>query len=186
MGTLAQHPVVEVSWFAAISFCRWLSRNLPGQPTIRLPSEEEWEYACRAESDTDYCNGNGEKNLKKVGWYDGNSQDRTHRVARKGPNRWGLYDMHGNVWEWTATVWDAELYSKRQAGFEQDASSDQVPAHPADYADPTRGASRVIRGGGYWGDAGRTRSACRDGDVPRLENPNLGFRVVRSSPCSDA
>ena len=93
-----QRPVERVSWEDAKIFCRKLSQKTGQQ--IELPSEEKWEYACRAGTTGGYAG-----NLKKMGWYDENSRGMTHPVAKKRPNAWGMYDMHGNVWEWCADMW---------------------------------------------------------------------------------
>jgi formylglycine-generating enzyme required for sulfatase activity len=173
---LAHHPVVNVTWYAATAFCRWLAAYFPG---ARLPSEEEWEYACRAGTETRYWAGDTEEDLDRVGWYDKNSGNRTHRVGEKPANPWKLYDVHGNVWEWTATAFDDEkalneAYKGRGVGIPVD------PADPATAA--SRGGVRVIRGGACWDSAGRARPAVRyvgdPGDVIRF----LGFRVVLPRP----
>lgn len=112
-------PVESVSYYDAVDFCIALS-ELEGLDPVytrygeevttdfnkngyRLPTEEEWEYACRAGSITKYPNGDSEEDLDKIAWYAANSDDRTHNVKGKEPNAWGLYDMLGNVWEWTET-----------------------------------------------------------------------------------
>jgi formylglycine-generating enzyme required for sulfatase activity len=91
-------PVEKVSWDEATQWCQKLSEQ-SGQ-SVRLPTESEWEYACRAGTTTEYNTGDGEKALAKAGWYFGNSDGKTHPVGLKEPNAWGLHDMHGNVWEW--------------------------------------------------------------------------------------
>ncbi|MCP4662116.1 MAG: formylglycine-generating enzyme family protein, partial [bacterium] len=138
-GDLGNHPVETVTWYEAMVFCRWLSAVLPWARDARLPTEEEWEYACRAESETRYWRGDGEADLDRVGWYSKNSEKRTHRVGDKPANPWGLYDVHGNVWEWTSSV-ETSDYSGRQEGIVVNPSA----IDPADLAAPS-GEGRVIR-----------------------------------------
>ena len=130
----------------------------------RLPTEAEWEYACRSGTTTAYGFGDDASRLGDYGWFDGNSDSRTHPVGEKKPNAWGLYDMHGNVWEWCQN-W----YGVYPSG----SATDPTGA--------TSGSNRVFRGGGWNGDAGSGRSANRIGNIPGFRFGNLGFRVLRSS-----
>ena len=167
------HPVVEVSWDEAVSFCRWLSQ-LPGFEGARLPTEEEWEYACRAGTETRYWSGDEEGDLARVGWYTENSGGVTHPVGEKPANPWGLYDMHGNVWEWTASRWKDD-YSDQAGGLTVNPA-----AKPEDLAEPR--ARRVVRGGGFFVTAGWSRSAYRDHGGPWGRFGNRGFRVLLPRP----
>ncbi len=164
------HPVVNVSWDEAMKFCDWLSSTYPWARGVRLPTEEEWEYACRAGSETAYWNGDDEADLDRVGWYDKNSGDRTHPVGEKPANAWGLYDVHGNVWEWTLSQWTAD-YSGREKGHAVDPAADHAAA-------ATGGGRRVIRGGGFWDDADYARAAYRNHRFPDSEYDLQGFRLL--------
>ena len=162
-----QNPVEMVTWDDAVEFCRRLS-ELPAEKSAghvyRLPTEAEWEYACRAGTTTKYSFGDSESQLGDYGWYDKNSGGTTHPVGGKKPNGWGLYDMHGNVWEFC---------------------SDWYGSYPSgSTTDPTGAASgslRVIRGGGWSDYSDYCHSANRDRYSPGLRNFILGFRVLRSS-----
>ncbi len=176
---LASHPVDSVTWYQAVAFCRWLAAIFPWAKGARLPTEEEWEYACRVGTETRYWAGDGEEDLDRVGWYGENSGGRTHRAGRKPANQWGLYDVHGNVWEWTLTGWDPEAYQKRQSGFEIDPATVRL----ADAAvAAARGGRRVIRGGAYVSTARRARSAYRYAGDPGDGFGYQGFRVVLPRP----
>ena len=175
------HPVNQVTWYAAVAFCRWLSQALPETAGARLPIEAEWEYACRAGTETAYWNGDSEQKLEEVGWYEENSEGRTHRVGEKPANPWGLYDVHGNVDEWTLSPW-TEDYSERKDGVVEDPLSISVHEEVGD--DPG-GGRRVIRGGSFALGALWARSAFRNGLHPRLVWQDLGFRVVLPAAPSD-
>jgi formylglycine-generating enzyme required for sulfatase activity len=165
-------PVESVTWFEACSFCRWLAATFPWAHGARLPTEEEWEYACRAGSQSRYWSGDTATDLAKVGWYGGNSEKRAHRVGEKPANPWGLYDLHGNVWEWTLSAW-TNSYAEREGGLRLDPAAVEIPF------EKTPGSSlRVMRGGSFWVDAGRARSAYRGCGDPVFGDQVLGFRVV--------
>ena len=119
-------PVESVSWLDAVKFCNKLSERekrtpfyridgtevtLAGGNGYRLPTEAEWEYACRAKSTTLYPFGDDASKLGEHAWYAGNSESKTHPVGQKLPNAWGLYDMLGNVWEWCADGYDEKYYA---------------------------------------------------------------------------
>jgi formylglycine-generating enzyme required for sulfatase activity len=171
------HPRVNLTWYEAVSFCRWLA-TLPGfaGSRPRLPIEEEWEVACRAGSETRFWRGDQDEDLDVIGWYDKNSGNRTHRVGGKPPNGFGLYDVHGNVWEWTASPWDEERYKDREGKIHPVDPT----VSPADLAGGPR-VERVMRGGSCWFFARYCRSAYRwvwnPWDVFRFQ----GFRVLLSS-----
>jgi formylglycine-generating enzyme required for sulfatase activity len=162
-----QNPVEQVSWNDAVEFCRKLS-ELPAEKAAgyvyRLPTEAEWEYACRAGTDTEYSFGDSESQLGGYAWYDENSGLTTHPVGGKRPNAWGLYDMHGNVWEWC---------------------QDWYGAYPSgSVTDPpgaASGSARVYRGGSWFHYSDDCRSAFRNGSTPDDRSFGLGFRVLRSS-----
>ena len=160
-------PVEKVSWNDAMEFCRRLTERereagrLPDGYVYTLPTEAQWEYACRAGSETAYCFGDAETDLHDYGWYDENSGDKTNPVGRKRPNKWGLHDMHGNVWEWCR-----DWYAK-------------YPEEPVtDPGGPASGNTRVNRGGGWYGNADNSKSAYRNMDTPDYRKAGLGFRVA--------
>ena len=103
-------PVEQVSWDDCQQFLRKLNAiSVAGEGRFQLPTEAQWEYACRAGSTTRYCFGDEESRLGEFAWYNVNSGEQTHRVGEKKPNAWGLYDMHGNVWEWCADWFDWDV-----------------------------------------------------------------------------
>ncbi len=166
---LASHPVERVTWHRACDFCRWLAKEFPWAEGARLPTEEEWEYACRAMTESRYWKGEKESDLHGAGWYGANSDARTHRVGQKAANAWGLYDLHGNVWEWTLSEWSDD-YSLSEDGVEIEPSA----------VEPSTEASggRVYRGGCYWIGARGSRSAYRSRDDPLRASRDHGFRVL--------
>ena len=154
-------PVEKVSWFDAKTFCQRLS-DRTGR-TVRLPTEAEWEYACRAGGSTNYCYGDDPNQLGSVAWFGENSADATHVVGGKDANAWGLHDLHGNVWEWCADWYDADYY--------------QVSPQN-DPAGPPSGAYRVLRGGSFLSIAYDCRASGRDRSRPLGASYSYGFRVV--------
>ncbi|MGZ0173968.1 MAG: formylglycine-generating enzyme family protein [Planctomycetales bacterium] len=167
-----QNPVETVSWDDAVAFCRKLS-ELPAEKSAgyvyRLPTEAEWEYACRAGTKTTYSFGDSDSELGDYGWYDKNSGKTTHPVGGKKPNAWGLYDMHGNVFEWC-----------------QDWHGDYRSGSVTDPTGSSSGSYRVIRGGCWYFPfpARFARSANRSWFSPGNRGFHVGFRVLRSSVLS--
>ncbi len=154
----SMQPVVGVSWEDARLYAKWSG--------LRLPTEAEWEYACRAGTTTRYYTGNSDEDLHRAAWYSGNSGGRPNAVGEKEPNEYGLYDIHGNVWEWVEDDWH-ENYKG-------------APADGGAWVDSPRGAFRVFRGGSWFNSARYCRSAIRGNDSPDFRVNNLGFRLSRS------
>jgi formylglycine-generating enzyme required for sulfatase activity len=155
-------PVEKVSWDDVQEFVKKLNAK-EGTDKYRLPSEAEWEYACRAGTTTRYSFGDSESNLGEYAWYDDNSGGETHPVGQKKPNPWGLYDMHGNVWEWVQDTWHSDY--------------DGAPSDGSAWAGS--GAYRVYRGGS-WNDLARyCRAAYRYFNVQGYRSSYLGFRLVK-------
>ncbi len=169
-------PVANIDWKDAIVFCNRLSKML-GFDTcysfyegnvfwdtiangFRLPTEAEWEYACRAGTTTEFA-GNG--NPLDMGWFDLNSGGKPHPPGRKNPNDWGIYDMHGNVWEW---CWD---------WFEPFYYSNSPKTNPIG---PPTGKTRVVRGGSW--NKGTTFGRSSSRAFPEDQKTNFGFRIVRT------
>jgi formylglycine-generating enzyme required for sulfatase activity len=171
-----EHPVVYVSWNDAVAFCQWLSRKEGN--SYRLPTEAEWEYACRAGSATRYCFGDDESGLAEYAWYRENSDDGTHPVGQKRPNAWGLYDMHGNVRGWCQDYYNDGYYANSPTddptgpavGVESNLFNRYNQRSPPD---------RVIRGGAWLSYANVCSSAYRAHDSPLRRDYHLGFRVAR-------
>lgn len=177
------YPVVNVSWNDATAFCRWLTRKAGVE--YRLPTEAEWEYACRAGTKTRYHSGDDPETVAQVG----NITDATFKAklselsyvkyglsARDGyvftapvgqfkPNAFGLYDMHGNAWEWCADWYDKDYYKR---GDRED------PTGPRD------GTLRVLRGGSWYSRPRIARSAVRGQDAPGIRGGSYGFRIART------
>ena len=157
-------PVEEISWKEAQKFVKKLSAKTG--KNYRLPSEAEWEYAARAGSTTVFSFGNDEKRLAEYAWFSQNSRDKTHSVGLKKPNAFGLYDMHGNVWEWTQDCWN-----------------DNYVGAPTNGSAWTKGdcSQRVVRGGSWIISLSSLRSASRYSGATEDPVNFLGFRVARDN-----
>jgi len=178
-------PVERIGWLAAVKYCNMRSLKEGLQPCYdldstackfeadgyRLPTEAEWEYACRAGTMTDYSFGNDPALLSEYGWFKDNSRQATKPVGEKKPNAWGLYDMHGNVSEWCNDFYAEDAY--RRSGGE-------------DPRGPATGEKRVLRGGNWRSDASRCQSSVRSAETPGLVDvcfgyEAYGFRCVRKA-----
>ena len=161
-----ERPVEQVSWDDAVSFCKKLSSQ-PAERAVgrvyRLPTEAEWECACRAGSTTAYSFGDHESLLGIFAWFSENAGKQTHAVGKKQPNAWGLHDMHGNVWEWCS-----DWYGDYPRGAVTDPKGLKT------------GSRRVYRGGSWNRSARNCRSAFRYGFSPSLRYRGLGFRLALS------
>ena len=179
MGKEGQ-PAVGMTHFNAVQFCKWLF--LRTGVFYRLPTEAEWEYACRAGSTTEYYYGDNAALLDEYAWYEDNSDNKTHKVGQKKPNAFGLYDMIGNASEWTYDQYVPD-YGKRTGEVIEDPVSVPTELYP-----------HVVRGGSFMSVADELRSAARgfsdpswkqlDPQVPKSnwwfpEAPFIGFRIVR-------
>lgn len=179
MGTNG-YPAAGMTQLAALQFCRWLS-DKTGH-FYRLPTESEWEYACRAGSDSDYFFGNKKKDLKKYAWFEKNSNDEFHLLGQLAPNPWGLYDILGNVSEWTLDQYQADFYKTLSNGT-------QNP-----WRIPTQLHPRTVKGGSYLDEPEELRAANRiessldwkkrDPQIPKsfwwnTDSPFVGFRIIR-------
>ena len=151
MNLTANAPIIGVSWHDAVAYCSWINEQQK-EYIYRLPTEKEWEHACRAGTTTKWSFGDNEKELDKYAWYDENSNSTTHIVGEKLPNPWGLYDMHGNVWEWCEDWYDEEKDTK------------------------------VLRGGSWSLIANYTRSSYRLWNNPTIRYSFVGFRLLRTLP----
>jgi len=187
MGKTENFPANSVQQYGAIMFCRWLYKKTG--VFYRLPTEAEWEYACRAGSETAYPFGSDSSQLKEYAWYAGNSDQKYHRSGLLKPNAWGLYDMLGNVGEWTL-----DQYKKDY--FDEIGNSTENPVIV-----PTNRHPNTVKGGSYIDAAADLRSAARiptsrewnkrDPQIPKsrwwnADAPFVGFRIVRPLKQPDA
>jgi formylglycine-generating enzyme required for sulfatase activity len=169
-GQGASNPMYFVSWNDAMDFCKRLTEaerragRLPQGYQYTLPTEAQWEYAARAGTTTRFNTGDSDSDLGRAGWYSANSGNSTKPVGGKTPNAWGLYDMHGNVWEWCA-----DWHGSYPGGSVTDPRG------------PNSGSIRVYRGGGWFSGARICRSASRYWRTPSSADDNLGFRLALSS-----
>jgi formylglycine-generating enzyme required for sulfatase activity len=157
----AKNPVDTVSWHDCPEFLKKLN-GIVQEGGFRLPTEAEWEYACRAGTKTKFYSGDNDSDLVEAGWYSGNSDGKTHPVGEKKPNVFGLHDMHGNVWEWC-----------------QDWYGDYPSETVSDPTGSSSGSYRVLRGGSWYCTPSVCRSAVRPNyGVPSFAGIYIGFRVV--------
>ena len=174
-------PAISMTQLAASKFCEWLSA-MTGN-FYRLPTEAEWEYACRAGSDSAFNFGDDISKLKDYAWYDENSEDKYQKVGTKNPNDWGIHDMHGNVAEWTLDQYSPISYRQRK---------DKLTENP--FVEPIKVYPRVVKGGSWMDNQKRLRSASRRGSSKQWKRQDpqipkslwwhtdaqfLGFRVIR-------
>ena len=183
MGYDKKNPAIGMTWHNAATFCRWLSKRTG--KTYRLPTEAEWEYACRAGGTSALGFGDDPNRLGEYAWYKANSDIETHQVAKKKPNAWGLYDMQGNVREWVQDFYDAAWY--------QQAAKTNPAVNPTG---PQTGKVHVARGGDHGSEPAELRCAARafedrswsmnDPQIPKSkwwlpQMDIIGFRVARSA-----
>lgn len=175
-------PVTNLGATEALKFCNMLSEAAGLEPCFdektgkcdfskkgfRLPTEAEWEYACRAGTSTHFSNGNTEDDLDRSGWYEDNSGGRTHPVGMKEPNAWGLYDMHGNVFEFCYDGYDE---AKNHSTYPAESVADPINFENFNY--------RMMRGGGWFSAPSECRSFTRSKFWTGGGNYYIGFRVVR-------
>ena len=177
----AGYPAINMTQYAAIYFCKWLYEKTG--VFYRLPTEAEWEYACRAGTTTAYSFGDDAKLLDEYGWYKANSGASYKKIGTKKPNPWGLYDMHGNVMEWTLDQYAKDYYAKKAKGEAKEAFLKVAELYPT-----------AVRGGSWDDDAPLSRSASRIPSSPdwKIIDPQspksewwmtsaafVGFRIVR-------
>lgn len=173
-------PVINITQYGASQFCKWLTAKSGNY--YRLPTEAEWEYACRGGTITAYSFGKDERKIDRYAWYKNNSEGKLQKGALKQPNNYGLYDMHGNAAEWVLDNYDSEAYIARKKGV-----NNPIKKNKAIYP-------RVVRGGSFKDSANQLRSASRgyskrtwkqrDPQIPKslwwhTDATHVGFRIVR-------
>jgi formylglycine-generating enzyme required for sulfatase activity len=197
-GAESAHPVIELTWFGAAAYCDWLSLQEGLDPAYdhsdwtvgggdfysaegyRLPTEAEWEYACRAGTQTAFWSGDietgscTEQVLDGAAWYCGNAGSTSHAVATKAANSWGLFDTHGNVWEWCH-----DHYGRYEIP-EPDPDNPDDIVYVIDPIGPEDGEFRCIRGGRWLLSSTLCRSAARMMADPGFKGINIGFRVAQT------
>jgi formylglycine-generating enzyme required for sulfatase activity len=159
------HPAGNVTWADAQAFCKWLAQKTG--KAVRLPTEAEWEYACRAGTQTAYFFGNDPAKLGEFAWFADNSGNRTHSVHDTQPNPWGLFGMHGNAWELCQDWYGQDYYAK---------------SPQKDPRGPVNGVARVMRGGSLRMFSGSCRAAHREPTASLTRHDDVGFRVAFPSP----
>jgi formylglycine-generating enzyme required for sulfatase activity len=172
-------PVERVAWDDCTLFCQKVSQKLAGGSaglvSVRLPTEAQWEYACRAGTTTMHsCPP--EAGVENFAWIGGNGEAKTHPVGQKRPNPWGLYDMHGNVWEWCADWYGPDYYAKSAAS--ATLAEGRAAGAVTDPTGPATGTTRIARGGSWDTYPANSKSAVRSSVAPDYADADRGFRVV--------
>lgn len=155
------NPVDNVSWNNAVEFCQKLASRSAGR-AYQLPSESEWEYACRTGCSGLYCFSDVSGDLNDYAWYCNNSRNSSHQIGKKRPNSYGIYDMHGNVWEWCEDGYHTGYIGAPSDGSVWESSK----------------ISHVLRGGSWYSNSDFCRSAIRCGNLQNKTDGNIGFRVA--------
>jgi len=160
--------VINITWQDANNYAKWLS-SVTGND-YRLPSEAEWEYACRAGTKTKWSFGDDASELQNYAWFSKNSKNRIGKVGLKKPNNWGLYDMHGNIWEWCLDDW---ISNYRYFTIDGSAYNQNRKLNPR--------TQKTLRGGSWASESFHTRSSTRFYMKVRNKDDDIGFRLVRNN-----